>query len=131
MHENYDDIKSRIAEEPTWYDQNGTPRYGPFKPQQCPNIYAPVVCLFRIGCQDCGQEFMVEMHADYWSGKMESPPSKWHYGDPPIHDCVGDTMNCDDLEILQVWTRINPLKNWKRHRKLEHAIEEEATDETD
>ena len=30
MHEPYDDIKSRVAEEPSWYDENGTPRYGDY-----------------------------------------------------------------------------------------------------
>ena len=27
MHDAYDDIRSRIAEEPIWYDINGTPRF--------------------------------------------------------------------------------------------------------
>ncbi|MBD3268526.1 hypothetical protein GF373_17800 [bacterium] len=103
MKENYIDIKSRIAEEPLWYDENGTPRYDPFHPGLCPNIYSTTVVLLRIACQDCGQEFDVEMH-----GSLFCPiehPHKLHYGDPPSHGCAGDTMNCEDLEVLEVWYR--------------------------
>lgn len=46
-----------------------------------------------------------------------------HYGDPPRHGgCVGETMNCDDLEILEVWIK-NPTLNWKRHKELEGEID--------
>lgn len=104
MKAQYADITSRIAEEPTWYDMNGAPRYGPFKPEACPNIYAHQVVLLRICCQDCHRRFDVEIHDDgffHWLGE----PKKLHYGDPPIHDCVGDTMNCEDLAVLEVWSR--------------------------
>ena len=37
MKESYEDITSRIPESPSWYDQNGTPRYGEFSPERCPN----------------------------------------------------------------------------------------------
>jgi len=123
MHGDYEDIKSRIAGEPSWHDQNGTPRYGEFIPQRCPNIYAPVVCLFKIACQDCGEEFLVEMHADIWTHRLSQPPAKWHYGDPPIHGCVGDTMNCEDLEVLEVWERMDALGDWNRRPEFEGRID--------
>src|SRR5690348_9708832 len=106
MHENYKDITSRIAEPPIWYDQNGTPRYDKFHPRMCPNIYTDHVALVRIACQDCGQEFLVEMHTALWDDRSDKDPSKWHYGDPPAHcERAGDSMNCIDLEVVEVWQR--------------------------
>jgi len=132
MYENYNDIKSRIKESPGWYDQNGTPRYGKFDPEMCPNIYSPLVALMRIACQDCRAEFLVEMHSGTWEKeKHEYPPSKWHYGDPPAHGCIGDTMNCIDLEVIEVWRHDANLKcdadgellSWVRLREFEGIIE--------
>ena len=99
MHSNYRDILDRINEEPSWYDENGTPRYGEFAPDMCPNIYAHSVVLLEIACQSCGRRFRVEMNEGPWL-PSDIPPKNWHYGDPPAHGCVGDTMNCDDLVIL-------------------------------
>jgi len=123
MHESYIDITSRIKEEPNWYDENGVPRYGEFTPERCPNIYSNFVVLARIACQDCQREFDVEMHANLWGWKISHKPSKWHYGDPPIHGCVGDTMNCEDLSILQVWRR-ESFGDWERIENLEGSIDE-------
>lgn len=123
MHESYDDIKSRITEEPTWYDQNGVPRYSKFEPKMCPNIYSDIVVLMRIACQNCAEEFLAEIHAglfDDWY--HQHAPKEWHYGDPPIHDCVGDTMNCEDLEIVEVWYR--DRFNWVRKPEFEGSIDQ-------
>ena len=123
MHESYDDIRERIAEEPTWYDQNGTPRYGTFTYKRCPNIYATTVVLLEIACQDCGERFLVQMSR--WMMDMDRclPPKQWHYGDPPRHECLGagESMNCDDLEVLEVWIRGS--FNWERHKELEGPME--------
>ncbi len=121
MKANYQDIVSRIKEDPAWYDQNGTPRYGAFHPDLCPSIYANSVGLFLIACQDCKDTFRVEMHCLYWGTRTELPPSKWHYGDPPIHDCVGDTMNCDDLQVLEFWAK--DQFDWVRRSELEGVID--------
>ncbi len=118
MKENYKDITSRIACEPRWYDLNGTPRYDEFHPDYCPNIYADQVFLLLIACQSCKEEFEVELHAGVFD-KVKHP-KKLHYGDPPAHNCVGDTMNCEDLEVLQVWYR--PSDTWERKRELEGPI---------
>ena len=114
------DILARITEEPSWYDQNGTPRYGEFHPSDCPNIYSFQVILLRIACQACGTQFRVEMHSG-WDIPIIGQLRELHYGDPPIHDCVGDTMNCEDLEVLQVWTK--DLSDWTRIYDLEGSIE--------
>jgi hypothetical protein len=118
MHGNYEDITSRILEAPVWYDQNGAPRFAPFHPNLCPNIYAHRVVLLRIACQECHREFLVEMHNDIWGGDFH--PNKLHYGDPPFHaEChAGSTMNCEDLEVLEVWEKPS-LHAWKRRPDLE------------
>lgn len=58
MHPDYEDIISRIGEEPSWYMMNGVPRYGDFKPKEV-SIYADYSALYLIGCQDCGKEFKI------------------------------------------------------------------------
>lgn len=127
MHENYEDILDRINEPPSWYDQNGTPRYGDFHPNKCPNIYSRHVGLFLIACQDCNQQFKVEMHADIWGKDLDHPPAKWHYGDPPIHGCVGDTMNCEDLAVLEFWTNKPFDKEWVRRPEFEGLVDDTAS----
>ena len=120
MRNNYEDIRSRIAEQPSWYDSNGAPRYGEFEPSMCPNIYARQVFLLRIACQRCGEQFLVEMNSGWFNKIYE--PRILHYGDPPVHGCVGDTMNCDDLEVVQVWNREDC--EWVRHSEMEGVIDE-------
>lgn len=127
MKENYEDIKSRIEDPVRWYDSNGTPRYDKFSPDLCPNIYANMVVLLDIECQYCHEAFAVEMHTSSWSDRGH-PPKKWHYGDPPIHGCVGDTMNCEDNVVMEVWVQ-NGGKNillgrWKRMAELEGPCED-------
>jgi len=122
MHYNYLDILDLTNKQPVWYDQNGCPRFAKFTPDLTPNIYTNTVVLARIACQDCGKQFVVQMHADYWDSRCQLPPTRWHYGDPPIHGCVGDTMNCYDLELLEVWHR-DGVKPWQRHPELEGVID--------
>ena len=121
MKENYEDIKSRITELPAWYDENGTPRYGEFSVDRCPNIYSNYVGLFLISCQRCDQRFTVEMSAGYFDSRSDIMPAKWHYGDPPIHGCVGDTMNCNDLRVIQFWIRTNGT--WEHRPEFEGEID--------
>lgn len=127
MLEGYEDILSRISEPPIWYDQNGVPRYEKFHPNMCPNIYADKVVLAEIACQECGEKFLVEMHASIWSDRDASDPRKWHYGDPPRH-CkgAGDTMNCEDIAIVECWHRSRPLREWKRVKKFEGLVDSTA-----
>jgi hypothetical protein len=127
MHETYDDIKDRIDEEPTWYDANGVPRYGEFKPERCPNIYSNQVVLFRIRCQGCSKTFDVEAHSSWFASIKR--PRRLHYGDPPAHGCVGDTMNCEDEEVLQVWHRPDAAGLWVRRPELEGPINFENGEE--
>ena len=118
MHILYGDILKRIAEKPEWYDSNGVPRYEIFNPDMCPNIYSNGVGLFLIACQSCGMEFKVEMHLDIFGRHKLIPPNKWHYGDPPAHRCAGDSMNCEDLEVLFFFHR-NDSGEWERKKEFE------------
>ena len=113
MKENYEDIYALTDQEPLWYDQNGTPRFAKFEPKLCPNIYARHVFLILIGCQSCGKRFVVEMHTDFYTSTVKHP-KHLHYGDPPIHGCVGDTMNCDDILIVEAWARNTETQEWER-----------------
>jgi hypothetical protein len=143
MHSYYEDIRSRIKDEPQWYDCHGVPRYDKFKPQDSPNIYAEEVVLIEISCQDCNRRFLVEMnwsmmemvfnrHSESFSTVMKLwlkdpdrakhfPPV--HYGDPPAHGCVGDTMNCYDLRIVEFWKK-DSFK-WSRVSEYEIDLEKE------
>jgi len=139
MHAYYEDIRRKIAEEPKWYDCHGVPRYDVFNPRLSPNIYAEEIILLEISCQDCRQKFLVEMnwsvmemvynrHTESFSTIMRQwmddkdrhehwPP--FHYGDPPAHGCVGDTMNCFDLRIVEFWVK----DGFNKVRKTEWEVE--------
>jgi len=121
MNATFSDITSRIQEPPQWWDQNGTPRYGKFHPSQSPSIYSNTVALLEIECQSCRDHFVVEMHSG-WFEDREFNPKKLHYGDPPNHGCVGDTMNCIDLRVLEVWHR-ESFSVWQRVKLLEGAMD--------
>lgn len=129
MHYHFHDITSRIAEPPSWYDYNGTPRYGAFTPAACPSIYASEVVLLEIACQNCRRKFKVEMHRE----RYDDLPELWrqikskelHYGDPPAHRnedmCVaGDASNCLDYRVLEYWSRTGA--DFKRKSRYEVAL---------
>lgn len=141
MKSNYRDIRERIPDEPTWYDENGCPRYAPFHPDLSPNIYAREVALLEIACQECGRHFLVEVNASpYFDEPLGASLLLWqervkrgdknatmpiHYGDPPRHngDCAaGDVMNCYDLCIVEFW--VKEKFDWVRHPELEITLQE-------
>lgn len=124
MKHSFEDIRDSIPEEPSWYDFNGTPRYGRFHPDMCPDIYTRHVVYMRIECQCCRKEFLVEMHTGFWEPHTKLPPKEWHYGDPPWHGCTGDTMNCTDVEVMEVWKRdLGDTNSWVRYKELEGMVE--------
>jgi hypothetical protein len=141
----YSDIKSRIAEEPTWYDDNGVPRYGAFHPRNAPNIYANEVALVEIGCQGCEKTWLVSFtHSsmdDVRAKIMGHEPmtladaikaGKLHYGDPPSHvetDHAGSTMNCIDWRVVEYWHMPSALHEWTRDPSLEIDLPDWADEE--
>jgi hypothetical protein len=128
---NYSDIRNRIKMAPVWFDFNGVPRYEEPHPNDVPNIYATQVVFYEIACQDCGQKFVVEDHYSemdkIWNPNVSDLETQvmektLHYGDPPIHGCVGDTMNCDDLRVIAFWKR-DMAHEWVRVKELEISLE--------
>jgi len=146
MNASYEDIRKKIKEEPLWFDTNGVPRYDKFHPSLSPNIYADEVILLEIACQRCGVRFEVEMNGENFKRLLMGEPvpsftekvrkfreekaefSHIHYGDPPFHGCVGDTMNCIDLRVLQFWKRSRSNRSffrWMRIKNYEIKLEDE------
>ena len=132
MLHHYEDIRSRIAEEPKWWDENGVPRYCDFSPQAVADIYARQAALVEIACQNCGQLFLVAMSQGMpfnpWTGKPVETLEEQvrrdgiHYGDPPNAGCcaAGPSMNCEDNRVVQFWRwRSAPLFDWERIPALE------------
>jgi len=113
MHPRYDDITSRIAEKPSWWQEGGVPRYGTFHPGRSASIYAREVALVEIACQACDARFKVVFDA----GQIEQYQGEGladriragtlHYGDPPNAGCcpAGPTMNSEPVAVLEYWSR--------------------------
>lgn len=135
MNHHYNDIRSRIAEPPRWYDENATPRYCAFSPDETANIYADEVAFFRIACQNCGCTFDVCMSWTTFQGVIQRvqrlseqiEARAIHYGDPPNVSCcpAGPTMNSIPLRVLEFWRRapITPDgPDWERVPALEVVL---------
>lgn len=116
MLNNFKDITSRIKDPILWYDSNGVPRYDKFHPTLCPDIYANEAVLYLIKCQVCNKLFTVASTYNPWACNpktiyLQIRDKSLHFGDPPSHDCSGDTMNCEDIKVLEYWYVEN--LNWK------------------
>lgn len=126
MWPDYNDIKSRIAEPPTWYTSEGVPRWG-VPTDGDTNIYADEGIVILVGCQGCDSKFHIvweqkntdEMFNYIRAGKdwPDGKPMECtlvnnalngdvpHMGDPPRHDCVGDTMNSIPFLVSHWWRK--------------------------
>lgn len=115
VNHHYNDIRSRIPEPPSWWDENATPRYGTFTPDDTASIHADEIVFLRIACQNCEREFDVCMtwgRSDAVLRKVRPlservPERAIHYGDPPNIDCcpAGPTMNSVPLRVLEFWKK--------------------------
>lgn len=135
MLRDYKDITDKLGP-PQWWDDNGCPRYCPFKPDEC-GVYDQVVALIEIACQDCGRRFLVAVSFDrisLWRTEARKPsgmsfyPSAesinaFHFGDPPQHGCVGDTMNCDTYRVIEFWRKNESSFDWERVAEYEITYE--------
>ena len=134
MLHDYKDILDLTTEEPKWFDENGVPRFCEFHPQHGPNIYADEAVLYLIACQSCRRQFKVADSLSFTWAQVrahrhnqkptrirDSIQNKWiHFGDPPCFGCAGSTMNCDDLKILEYWTKDKSTGyEWVRDRAFE------------
>lgn len=147
MHSEYSDITSRIPEAPSWYDENGTPRYGEFTPMMLADIYADECVLMEVGCQGCALVFRVAMSSSVMVRLSEvitrglsvdtGEPvlakqivaGSIHYGDPPNHvktDHAGSTMNSIPRRVVEYWSREagHHGYGWKRRAEFEIAIDD-------
>ena len=90
----YSDIRSRITEEPTWFDARGVPRYGEFSPRML-GVYDMYALLAEIECQMC-------------HNSLERLIKGFSYGDPPRHGgCAGETMTSDTVAIRVAATTLS------------------------
>jgi hypothetical protein len=117
MHASYDDITSRIGEEPTWFDENAVPRYCAFEPGRSASIHVREVALAEITCQECQRRFLVALSAVNFAEATIADAIRnktLHYGDPPRHDgdpsdprrcAAGATMNSEPRRVLEYWSR--------------------------
>lgn len=149
MHQHYNDILSRIADAPLWFDERGVPRYCEFAPNKLNNIYLRECALMEIACQQCRQKFIVGITlpiAKSWSATLADPldgasladlirRDLIHYGDPPNIRCcgAGPTMNSNPIRVIEYWHRpiqtrpgtgiiIPDTMAWRRDASLEIEI---------
>lgn len=76
MKSDYEDIRSRIAEEPSWFNEDGVPRYGKFHPSNLSNIYSHEGALVDVACQSCGHLFKVAFSSSFVTDKVPAPITK-------------------------------------------------------
>ena len=111
MLQHYEDILSRIAEPPRWFDEQGVPRYCEFAPDRIANIHARECALLAIECQSCGRPFIVALDAGTANHNVISRPGQereWRtladiirshqieYRDPPNVDVLWCRSDADE-----------------------------------
>lgn len=127
MHTDYSAIRSRIPEEPSWFDEFAVPRYGPFRPSAMGNIYAREAVLVLAACQGCGRHFRLAMSLPCHKSDPDLATAicnrSLHYGDPPNIGCCGPgpTMGVVELEVLEYWWRVGGGQ-WTREASFEAGV---------
>lgn len=126
MNRYYQDIITRIAEPPKWFDEYSVPRYCEFEPREAANIYASECTLVLIQCQCCGMSFKVCFSSSKWEDNLEQRivNKSLAYGDPPNIECCasGPTMTSDTIKVLEYWFKDRNLGRWVRKTSLEIEI---------
>lgn len=132
MLRSYEDITKRLGA-PLWWDDNGVPRYDAFDPDLL-GVYDRLALLLLIECQACEREFHVAIALDGLAVHCSNLLSEngalnrkaaaevgvyaFHYGDPPPHDCIGDTMNSTMKKVEEAWCK-EAAVDWVRVPELE------------
>lgn len=142
----YADIHEAADSYPFWYDGQGVPRFALFEPDML-GVYDKFALLIRIRCQSCHRDFLV---GEGWTGygityepisELDGVPTEdamyklkvnhfdlavlssgFSYGDPPRHDCGGDSMSSENVCIEQAWERVPKERNfpvWVRNPEVE------------
>lgn len=130
MYRPYFDLREKLGE-PLWHDDQGVPRYVPYKPEHG-GVYDHFSALLEIRCQACQQPFLVAaswdtrdaMEALRVSHREDQPTDpdvmkpvlptaesagSFGYGDAPWHgdrQCGGTTMSTDVFRVVEFWTRM-------------------------
>jgi hypothetical protein len=137
MNHDYSDIRAKIAEKPTWFDEHAVPRYCEFTPDSVANIYAESVALVQILCQSCHAEFHVAFSYHQFFSRLDLQPrpipdvafsyhqffsrldlqprpipdmvadKSLHYGDPPNVGCCPAGATMNSIPV-------RVLEYWKR-----------------
>ncbi len=146
MRQFYSEILAAFQEPPRWYSWEGYPRWVDFHPRHVDDIYAYMVALCRIACQNCGHEFFVaqsanimdKYHVEETCGDdlafcIGEGVRRIAYGDPPNVQCCasGPTMNSVMLEVVEFWERDNVGAEWHRDPELEVKFKQEVEDVTE
>jgi hypothetical protein len=124
MHVEYEDIRSRIDQPPSWWCE-GIPRYGLFEPQAM-NVYAAEAALVLIRCQSCDVMYHAGVHHHR---RRHLRALAMFYGllnvsDPPNACCDGTYATSYEIKILQFWER-GPA-GWTRRPEMERPLEDAA-----
>ena len=155
MLQHYEDILSRIAEPPRWFDEQGVPRYCEFAPDRIANIHAQECALLAIECQSCGRPFIVALDAGTANHNVIRRPGQereWRsladiirshqieYRDPPNVACcgVGAMQTSTTRRVLEYWERIQEtykdpdtgilaIRGWRGWTR-DHSLEIEIPD---
>ena len=138
MHRHYEDILSRIADPPTWFDDGGVPRFGEFSPLHLGNIYASEAALAEVSCQNCGRVFHVALTEAFASSRFslgdEIRLARVHYGDPPNVWCCssGPSMKSVMHKIIEYWIRdYERSSDWQREAAFEGPVSKVPLDPPD
>lgn len=86
MKTDYSDILS-LGKKPKWFDGQGVPRFKKFHPDML-SCYADEIYCGKAYCQRCSKTFKVAFTLQ----EAQSNTIAYSYGDPPYHNCVGDSM---------------------------------------
>jgi hypothetical protein len=122
----YHDILDRIPQPPSWWDENGVPRFCDFHPQYLANIYANEAALLIVACQmGPVHHFRVALSAT--SEGMDKLARQIRenmisYGDPPgVAGCNSPDMGSVEIAVVEYWR--NPgIRVWERDATLEIGL---------
>lgn len=115
MHHCYDDILSRIPEEPIWFDEHAVPRYCEFDPKRVANAYADEVALVEVTCQSCGRLFHVAFAAcagvTVSREEWPSGPIATAWGGVCSWPMAADLRHCGKSAVIWVTSTIAPTRS--------------------
>lgn len=141
MNRDYHDVRSRIPEEPQWFDECTVPRYCRFSPSEIADIHADECMLMEIHCQRCERPFVVAVSSKKFD-RFDMATKSYRpsladrvraralsYGDPPNVACcpAGPTMCAVEVRVVEFWQK--ERFDWVRVPDLEVEVTPEWADD--